>query len=28
VTLMCHCDEDELQCHRHLLRRLILSSRV
>lgn len=24
VTLMCHCDEDEQQCHRHELRRLIL----
>lgn len=28
VTLMCHCDEDQPQCHRHLLRRLILSNRV
>jgi uncharacterized protein YeaO (DUF488 family) len=28
VTLMCHCAEDQQQCHRHLLRRLILSSRV
>jgi uncharacterized protein YeaO (DUF488 family) len=28
VTLMCHCDEDQLQCHRHVLRRLILSNRV
>ena len=23
VTLMCHCAEDELQCHRHELARLI-----
>lgn len=23
VTLMCHCAEDELQCHRHELRRII-----
>jgi hypothetical protein len=28
VTLLCHCAEDQAQCHRHLLRRLILSSRV
>src|SRR5438046_1712255 len=28
VTLLCHCDEDQEQCHRHLLRRLILSNRV
>ena len=28
VTLMCHCDEDAKQCHRHILRELILSSRV
>jgi uncharacterized protein YeaO (DUF488 family) len=23
VTLLCHCDEDEKQCHRHLLKKLI-----
>ena len=28
VTLMCHCAEDQQQCHRHELQRLILSSRV
>jgi uncharacterized protein YeaO (DUF488 family) len=28
VTLLCHCAEDQAQCHRHLLRRLILSNRV
>ena len=28
VTLMCHCDEDAKQCHRHILKELILSSRV
>jgi uncharacterized protein YeaO (DUF488 family) len=28
VTLMCHCAEDQDRCHRHLLQRLILSSRV
>ena len=28
VTLMCHCDEDAAQCHRHILRQLILSNRV
>jgi uncharacterized protein YeaO (DUF488 family) len=24
VTLLCHCAEDQLQCHRHILRDLIL----
>ena len=28
VTLLCHCDEDQRECHRHLLRKLILSKRV
>jgi uncharacterized protein YeaO (DUF488 family) len=28
VTLMCHCDEDAQQCHRHILKKLIESSRV
>ena len=28
VTLMCHCAEDATQCHRHILRELILSKRV
>jgi uncharacterized protein YeaO (DUF488 family) len=28
VTLMCHCAEDQQQCHRHVLRELILSNRV
>ena len=28
VTLMCHCDEDAKQCHRHILKELILSNRV
>jgi uncharacterized protein YeaO (DUF488 family) len=28
VTLMCHCDEDALDCHRHVLQKLILSRRV
>ena len=23
VTLMCHCDEDQQQCHRHLLRNVL-----
>ena len=23
VTLLCHCDEEEMHCHRHLLKRLI-----
>ena len=25
VTLMCHCAEDQVRCHRHILRKLILS---
>lgn len=28
ITLMCHCDEDENQCHRHLLKAMLLSSKV
>jgi uncharacterized protein YeaO (DUF488 family) len=28
VTLLCHCDEDAKQCHRFLLRDLMLSRRV
>ncbi len=28
VTLMCHCDEAEQHCHRHVLHKLILSPRV
>ena len=28
VTLMCHCAEDQQQCHRHILRRLIQSGKV
>ena len=28
VTLMCHCAEDQRQCHRHELRNVILSSGV
>lgn|ERR1700733_386473 len=28
VTLLCHCAEDQQECHRHVLRRLILSNRV
>ena len=28
VTLMCHCGEDQEQCHRHLLQTVILSKRV
>jgi uncharacterized protein YeaO (DUF488 family) len=26
VTLLCHCDEEERRCHRHILRALILGS--
>ena len=25
VTLMCHCDEDQQQCHRHLLKKVLES---
>lgn len=28
VTLLCHCDEDQRQCHRHLLKKIIESPRV
>ena len=28
VTLMCHYAENQQQCHRHLLRKLILRKRV
>jgi uncharacterized protein YeaO (DUF488 family) len=28
VTLLCHCAEDQDRCHRHVLRKLILSDRV
>jgi uncharacterized protein YeaO (DUF488 family) len=28
VTLMCHCAEDQPQCHRHELHRVILSQNV
>ena len=28
VTLLCHCAENQTRCHRHVLRKLLLSSRV
>ncbi|MGH8500862.1 MAG: DUF488 domain-containing protein [Gammaproteobacteria bacterium] len=28
VSLLCHCDEEEEYCHRHLLKALLLSTRV
>jgi uncharacterized protein YeaO (DUF488 family) len=28
VTLMCHCAEDEVHCHRHLLERLLKSRKI
>jgi uncharacterized protein YeaO (DUF488 family) len=28
VTLMCHCDDDAKQCHRYILKELILSKRI
>ena len=24
VTVMCHCDEDQLHCHRHILRKILM----
>jgi uncharacterized protein YeaO (DUF488 family) len=26
VTLMCHCDEDQQQCHRHLLKKVLTTT--
>jgi uncharacterized protein YeaO (DUF488 family) len=23
ITLMCHCDEDQMRCHRHLLKKVL-----
>ena len=28
ITVMCHCAEDQKQCHRHELRKVIVSNRV
>jgi uncharacterized protein YeaO (DUF488 family) len=28
VTLLCHCPEDQRHCHRHVLRKLILSKGI
>jgi uncharacterized protein YeaO (DUF488 family) len=28
VTLMCHCDENDKGCHRHVLKRVILSHKI
>ena len=28
VTLMCHCDEDQKQCHRHILKAIIQSREI
>jgi uncharacterized protein YeaO (DUF488 family) len=28
VTLMCHCPDDQPNCHRHVLRRLLASKRI
>jgi uncharacterized protein YeaO (DUF488 family) len=28
VTLMCHCDEDQKQCHRHLLRKVLIKKSI
>jgi uncharacterized protein YeaO (DUF488 family) len=28
VTLLCHCDEDQPHCHRHVLREILASARV
>jgi uncharacterized protein YeaO (DUF488 family) len=24
VTLMCHCDENQVQCHRHILKEMLM----
>jgi uncharacterized protein YeaO (DUF488 family) len=28
VTLLCHCAEDQLHCHRHLLKEVIVSKKI
>lgn len=28
ITLLCHCAEDQVQCHRHLLKRIVLSNQI
>jgi uncharacterized protein YeaO (DUF488 family) len=28
VTLLCHCDEDQKQCHRHVLQKVLASGSV
>ena len=28
ITLLCHCDEDQQHCHRHLLQKIILSNKI
>ncbi|HLH32422.1 MAG TPA: DUF488 domain-containing protein [Terriglobia bacterium] len=28
VTVMCHCDENEQHCHRHILQKVLQSNRV
>ena len=28
VTLMCHCGEDERRCHRHVLKKILLSRMI
>jgi len=28
VTLLCHCAEEQMQCHRHLLKRVLESARI
>jgi uncharacterized protein YeaO (DUF488 family) len=28
ITLLCHCDEEQEECHRHLLQSVILSSKI
>lgn len=28
VTLMCHCSEDQKNCHRHILKKEIMSSKI
>ena len=28
VTLLCHCDEDQKECHRHILQQVIKSNKI
>ena len=28
ITLLCHCEEDQMQCHRHLLRGILRNKKI